>query len=245
MGNDGYSRFYDSVYRRLISAYHDRPIDAHSIRAEQQAYARELEPFVAPYLERKRGGTFLDVGGSTGVMAVHIGRTFGLRPTVLDPAPEEISLAAESGLETITSLVEDWHPGDRRFDVVGMFQTVDHLLDVPGTLVKLRTLLSPDGYLVIDIVDFRAAYLREWSVEAAVKVDHPHYLTEATTEAFLSQAGFAPLRKAYSSGHLLVGYVCRPAEPSPGTLPTQQSVYDLFRELRAVQNTSRPLRHCD
>ena len=42
-------------------------------------------------------------------------------------------------------------------------QTVDHLLDVAGTLRRVRELLTDDGVLFVDIVDFRAAYLRNWS----------------------------------------------------------------------------------
>jgi hypothetical protein len=42
--------------------------------------------------------------------------------------------------------------------VVIICQTVDHLLDVAGTLARVRQLLSDDGLLFIDIVDFRAAY---------------------------------------------------------------------------------------
>ena len=65
------------------------------------------------------------------------------------------------GLETITGLVEEHDFGSRRFDLVIICQTVDHLLDVGGTLRRVRELLSPTGLLFVDIVDFRAAYLRE------------------------------------------------------------------------------------
>jgi hypothetical protein len=85
-------------------------------------------------------------------------------------------------------------------------------------------------------VDFRAAYLKNWSVEAAVKIDHPFSLTEETCEAFLARAGFEPLRKAYSADHHLVAYVCRPCTPDPQDLPSVESVADFFREVRLVQN---------
>ena len=50
-----------------------------------------------------------------------------------------------------------------------------------------------------------------WSVEAAVKIDHPYSLTEETVKAYLARAGFRPVRKAYSAGHHLAAYVCRPS----------------------------------
>jgi hypothetical protein len=114
---------------------------------------------------------------------------------------------------------------------------VDHLLDVAGTLKKLRSVIAADGLLVIDIVDFRHAYLKNWSVEAALKIDHPFSLTEDTMEALLARTGYEPIRKAYSADKHLVAYVCQPTVPNGSALPSQESVTNYFRELRYVQST--------
>ena len=87
--------------------------------------------------------TLLDIGGSTGVVADAFARRFDLRATVVDPAPLETAQAQALGIETIEGLVEDVDLGDRRFDVVVLCQTVDHLLDVSGTLRRVRELLAP------------------------------------------------------------------------------------------------------
>jgi hypothetical protein len=136
--------------------------------------------------------------------------------------------------------VEEHDFGTRRFDVVLICQTIDHLLDVAGTLARVRQLLTSRGRLFVDIVDFRAAYLRGWSVEDAVKIDHPYYLTQDTMRAYLSRAGFDVLRADYAADHLHVSYVCSPAEPSPDTRPDGSAVDAMFREIRFVQNAPRP-----
>jgi len=130
--------------------------------------------------------------------------------------------------------------GDRQFDMVMLCQTVDHLLDVTGTLRRVRELLTPQGLLFVDIVDFRAAYLRNWSVEEAVKIDHPYYLTEATATAFLKRAGFDIVRADYAADHLHVSYIARPAQPDAAALPPQGSVRELLREVRFLQNAPHP-----
>jgi hypothetical protein len=89
----------------------------------------------------------------------------------------------------------------------------------------------------VDIVDFRAAYLRNWSVEDAVKIDHPYYLTEATMVAYLVRAGFEIARSDYAADHLHVSYVARLSAPRPDHLPSPRVVEDLWREVRFVQNT--------
>jgi ubiquinone/menaquinone biosynthesis C-methylase UbiE len=235
-----YGRFYDGVYRPLVSAFHGRLIDARTIQAEQREYAADRAEFVRPFLNRAGLSTMLDIGGSTGVVGSHFAQAFGLAGTLIDPAPLEVNEARAFGLETITGLVEEYDFGGRQFDLVLICQTVDHLLDVAGTLRRVRELLTPNGYLFIDIVDFRAAYLRNWSVEDATKIDHPYYLTQETMTAYLRRAGFETMRAAYAVDHLHVSYLCRPTQPAPQTLPDAAAVADLFREIRYVQNAPRP-----
>jgi hypothetical protein len=235
-----YGRFYAGTYRPLVSAYHGRLIDAQTIQDEQREYAAERGDLLARHLRPGRHRTLLDIGGSTGVVAHAFVRRFGVEATVVDPAPLEAAAAQALGLETIQGLVEEVDLGGRRFDVVMICQTVDHLLDVAGTLRRSRELLSDEGLLLVDIVDFRAAYLRNWSVEEAIKIDHPYYFTESTIQAYLRRVGFEILRTDYASDHLHVSYVARPCEPADaGGLPPAQDVRDLMREIRFVQNMRR------
>jgi 2-polyprenyl-3-methyl-5-hydroxy-6-metoxy-1,4-benzoquinol methylase len=242
MTAESYGRFYNGIYRPLVSAFHGRLIDAQTIQDEQREYAAERAEFVRSFMAKPGGRTMLDIGGSTGVVAHHFAREFGLNSTVIDPAPLEVEQAGRLGLETITGLVEEHDFGSRRFDVVIICQTVDHLLDVAGTLGRVRQLLSDNGLFFIDIVDFRAAYLRNWSVEDAVKIDHPYYLTESTMVAYLRSSGFEILRSDYAADHLHVSYVCRPNTTDTDVMPAAASVDELLREVRFVQNTRGPER---
>lgn len=229
-----YARFYETIYRPLVSAFHGRTIDAQTIELEQERYAQQLAHLLEPFLAAQPGGRLLDAGGSTGVVASALAERFGLTGVVVDPAPAELERAAARGLETVAATMEQFAPEDGSFDVAIMCQTIDHLLDVASTLATLRRCLRDGGLLFVDIVDFRSAYLRARSIEAATKIDHPYALTEDTAEAFLAQAGFGVVRKNYAADGLHVGYVCRPSEPHPA-LPEQSSVRELFRELRRVQ----------
>ena len=241
-----YGRFYDGVYRPLVSAFHGRLIDATTIQDEQRDYAVERGEFLGRFFGTVSAGAassarrLLDIGGSTGVVAAHFMREFGLEGTLIDPAPLEVAQARRFGLETITGLIEDHDFAGRRFDLVIICQTVDHLLDIAGTLARVRALLTERGLLFIDIVDFRAAYLRQWSVEDAVKIDHPYYLTESTMTAYLRRAGFDVLGTDYAADHLHVSYVCRPGAGVDDALPSPADVEALLREVRFVQNALRP-----
>jgi 2-polyprenyl-3-methyl-5-hydroxy-6-metoxy-1,4-benzoquinol methylase len=236
LSTETYGRFYDGVYRPLVSAFYGRHIDAITIQDEQREYSVAMAKLLEPYLKDKNGASLLDVGGSTGIVSAHLMQHFGLRTTLIDPAPAEVDEAKSLGIETVTAFVEEWDPQGRKFDVVAMFQTIDHLLDVDATLKKLRNVIADDGLFVVDIVDFRAAYLRNWSVEMAVKIDHPYSLTEDTAEAYLARAGFEVVRKNYAADHLHITYVCRPGATQDHAVPSAQSVREFFREVRTVQN---------
>lgn len=237
MTADAYGRFYGGTYRPLVSAFHGRLIDAHTIQQEQRDYAVERGDLLAPYITGRGHRTMLDIGGSTGVVAHALASRFGLKATSIDPAPLEAAEAQALGIETIEGLVESVDLGSRRFDLVLLCQTIDHLLDIQGTLRRIRELLTPGGLFFVDIVDFRAAYLRNHSVEEAVKIDHPYYLTESTIAAYLRRAGFEVVRSDFAADHLHVSYVARPATPVPDALPATSDVREMLREVRLVQNT--------
>lgn len=239
MSAEAYGSFYAGVYRPLVSAYHGRLIDARTIQDEQRQYAVERGDSLAPFLDGRRGARMLDIGGSTGVVAHMWARRFGLEATVLDPAPLETAEAQALGLETIEDLVERHDFGPRRFELIALCQTIDHLLDVAGTLRRVRELITDDGVFFVDIADFRAAYLRSWSVEEAIKIDHPYYLVEFAAAALLERVGFDVLRVDYEADHLHVGYICRPAAPRLAALPSPAAVEALWQEIRFVQNAPR------
>jgi SAM-dependent methyltransferase len=236
MTPDAYTAFYAKAYRPLVSAYHGRLIDAQTIQGEQREYAAARAELLAPFLESRSAKTLLDVGGSTGVVAHHFKERFDLQATVIDPAPLEIDVARKLGLRTLTGFVEECDPEEQQYDLITLCQTVDHLLDVSLSLQKIRSLLRESGLFFVDIVDFRAAYRRNGSVEEAIKIDHPYYLTEQTMLAFLRRFGFEVLAVDYAPDHLHVGYVCAPALADADSLPGVDDVSRQWREIRSIQN---------
>jgi SAM-dependent methyltransferase len=183
-----YAGFYQSVYRPLVSAYHGRTIDPTTVQEDQRGYAADLVGFLTSSVEL-RPRSVLDVGGATGVVGGVVGEVFGAEVTVLDPAPAELAVAEARGMETIAGFVEDYDPGDRTWDLVLVCQTIDHLLDVMGALTAIAGAIAPGGRAVVDVLDVLLASRRCGSVEGAVKIDHPFYLTRETARAYFDRAG--------------------------------------------------------
>jgi len=237
MTASAYAMFYRDVYRPLVSAYHGRIINSMTIQAEQAAYAKQIAAVLSPLVRNRAYTNLLDVGGSTGVVAAHLSRAFRLAATLIDPAPAEADVAVSLGLKTIVGFVEDWSP-EETFDVIGMFQTIDHLMKARATLEKLRTVVNPKGLLAVDIVDFRSAYRRSGSVEEAIKVDHVYSFTEMTAEALLARCGFAPVLRHQNPDLLHVFYVCEPCRPDPLARPAAGEVSKFFSEVESLRDFS-------
>jgi SAM-dependent methyltransferase len=225
-----YARFYDAVYRPLVTAYHGRRIDAETVQEEQREYARDLVAFLREAL-REPPRTVLDVGGSTGVVAAAVRDAFGAAATVLDPAPDELAVAAGLGMETIAGFAEDADYGGRSFDLVLLCQTIDHLLDVRSTLGAIRGVLAPGGHAYVDVLDVSFMLRRRGSIEGAVKVDHPYYLTRTAALGFFAAVGLAPVEERMSDdGHW--GFLLRAAEPTePDWVALRAAADELLGEI--------------
>lgn len=227
-----YATFYQALYRPLLSDYYGRPITTASIQAEQSLYTAELIRLLTPWMQAGYR-SLLDIGGSTGITAAAFTRQFDLlEGAIIDPSPAETAHA--KGLNVFNGFVEDFE-SSCTYDIVLMCQTVDHLLDIGRTLMKVRQLINLKGLLFVDIVDFRAAYLRTQSIEKAIKVDHPYYLTDSTMRVYLSQWGFDVVHTEIAQDSLHIGYVCRPTI-STIALPAASEVSEMLREIRFVQN---------
>lgn len=206
-----YARFYRSVYRPLVSAYHGRPIDAETVQVEQRRYAEELVAFLRQTVPRPPASV-LDVGGSTGVVAGALSDAFGAAATVLDPSPDELAVAEAAGMETVAGFVEDYDPGAQRWELILLCQTIDHLLDVAAALAALRRMLARDGRAFVDILDVAFTLPRQGSIEGAVKIDHPYYLTRETARAYFRRAGLEVAAERLSDdGHW--GFLLAPGAP--------------------------------
>jgi hypothetical protein len=235
MTSDAYKGFYAQHYRSLLSAYHGRVADMSTIQAKQRVYAEQLADLMWPFVSIKSNRTLLEIEGSNGVISQYLFDRFGFQPTILDPAPMAAEQARVLGMKTIAGMLEEFEADGQKYDCILLSQSADHLLDMTTSLKKIKQLLSWTGHFYIDILDFRAAYLRAGSLEDAIKIDHPYYYTESTIESYLARAGFAVIRKNYIPNSCHIGYLCKHAEPKPDHVPTEESVIHLLREVREVQ----------
>lgn len=195
-----YAAFYRGPYRALTGSVNTRAGSLQDIAADQWAYARELAEVVAPWMPAT--GTLMDVGGSTGIVARHFRTRFGLVPTVIDPSPEELALAAQAGCQTVCGSAETVVLPQS--DVALLCRSIDHLLDPLGVLRRLR---AAARVLVVDAMD-----VDQWPARWRYKVDHPYAFTRDSFVALVTDAGWSPQHEWTRRDKKYVGLVCSPQE---------------------------------
>lgn len=188
MTAEAYAQFYrDGVYRDLVSKVSRLTKDSNEY--SRLRYAYWLNAYLQEFLG-DHAGSLLDVGGSEGQVADELCRRFRFTGAILEPSESERAKAQALGLEVIDGSLETWDPAGRRFELVTLCQTADHLLDIRAGLTKIRGMLKPGGLFFVDISDWRCVMYAVAKRERVIKVDHPFYLTPMTTERYLTSTGF-------------------------------------------------------
>jgi SAM-dependent methyltransferase len=185
----GLRALYSGPYRALVSAWHGRPINAETLEPEQDAYAMSLgRTLREARLPEKPQPRVLDLGGSTGMVAGVVGWWMGSESvTIVEPCVAEATVAVQRAYNgrVVVQSAEDFEPGEERWDLILLCQTVDHLRSISAVLRKVRTWLAPGGRFFVDAVDSERIPEAE-----RYKIDHIYALTPATMRRYLETAGF-------------------------------------------------------
>jgi 2-polyprenyl-3-methyl-5-hydroxy-6-metoxy-1,4-benzoquinol methylase len=154
-----------------------------------------------------RGGTLLDVGAGLGYFVKHVVERYpGWTAHGSEISRKAVEIAnTELQLPTmIAGRVQDgpWAPGT--FDLITLWDVIEHLADPDGMLQHLVTLLKPDGRLFLHTpninVQLPKARLKRWlggSDETCAYLeakDHLHDYSPATLRTLLQRNGLASVR---------------------------------------------------
>jgi len=161
-----------------------------------QVNSDELYQRHLPVLERLRAyrqtNWLLDVGAGAGLF-LHAAQRDGWQVQGVEIASSGVEFArSRLGLDVLQGSVTKVALSDRRYDVVTLQETIEHLLDPFADLKEILRVLRPGGALSITTPNFDSvAYKligREWSVLSPG--EHLFYFTPRTLAAMLERVGF-------------------------------------------------------
>ncbi len=231
---DGYSDFYrEGDYRKITSAFAGSVATIEDLQADQSQYAKNLTRFLDGRLPDRKNVRLLDVGGSSGEVALELVNRLGVDGTVLDPSQEEIEAARRHGLKGVVGSAETWDT-DERFDMVMMCRTIEHLFDLRATMQKIRRLLTPGGLFYCDFLDYMELCRMTGHPQTVSKVDHCYWLTMDTAPALFRAMGFEVISLHLVPKPQFIGLLLRECVPVAAEPMEWGQVQPILRDLQHI-----------
>jgi 2-polyprenyl-3-methyl-5-hydroxy-6-metoxy-1,4-benzoquinol methylase len=221
--HSGYGRHHTIVECQQCGlVYTDPRPDGHDIVETYQAvedplYVEEREGRVLTFehhlepLERltgpPNGRRLLDVGCYTGIF-VEIATRHGWEAWGVEPSCWAVEHAHAQGLHVVQGTLETTDLPEAHFDLVTMWDVIEHVTDPRGTLQQAHRLLKPDGLLVVHTIDIDSIFARlmgahwPWLMEM-----HLYYFSRRTLRAMLEACGFQVLSDRPQGRYLRLGYL--------------------------------------
>lgn len=153
------------------------------------------------------GRLLLDVGAYIGVF-VEIAAAAGWQACGIEPSAWAAALAQERGTKVIQGTLDTPALSGSSFDVVTMWDVIEHLDDPVAELRKSYELMRPGGWLVVHTMDIDSLAARLMGRRWPWLMDmHLYYFSRATLQAMLEKAGFQVEWSGAKGRYLRLGYL--------------------------------------
>jgi SAM-dependent methyltransferase len=173
--------------------------------SRERTFARALERLekLAP-----SKGRLLDVGTAAGAF-LKAARDRGWDAVGVEPNGWLAEWGrSEYGVSIQIGTIDDVRYPEAHFDVVTMWDVIEHTPDPAHALTRVHRLLKPGGVLIVNYPDIGSSVARfmgrRWPFLSSV---HLYYFTRETMKALLERTGYTPLHLAAHVQRLQLEYI--------------------------------------
>ena len=197
----------------LLDAYHEASFDS-PVESQYAArtYANELGAILRPgisVLDVGCGdGTFLDECLSRGVASIQ----------GIEPSPAAADLASERVRPHIFLGGHEQYDGDQDFDLVTLFQTVEHIRDPLGFIEGMRRLARPGGHLAIACHNYQSPVNRVLGERSPIfDIEHLQIFSSRSIAKLMERVGLRLVAVGPYANTYPLSYWMR-LSPLPGSI---------------------------
>lgn len=180
------------------------------------------------------GRRLLDVGCHTGFFLLEAQKE-GWEVMGVEPSEWASHFARETlQLPVVTGRLENFPPGKGPFDVITLFQVLEHVVDPKDFLKRAYTLLVPGGLIVIEVPDIESLAARllkkRWWL---LKATHLYYFSLTTLSMYLEQGGFEIVWQGTATNAFSLGHLAKRLSPySPFLSHFLSKIFDILHVAR-------------
>lgn len=152
-------------------------------------------------------GRLLDIGAYSGVF-VEAARAHGWDAWGLEPCRWAVEQARARGLSMLEGSLDTIDIEEQSFDVVTMWDVIEHVADPLAQLRQVRRILKPGGLAVVHTMDLDSTFAKlmgsrwPWLMEM-----HVYYFTPLTLGRMAEEAGLKVVKARAEGRYLRLGYV--------------------------------------
>jgi SAM-dependent methyltransferase len=177
-----------------------------------ETYKRRFQPFGAdnpidknPSVHRKRlkriqkvvrlppeETRLLDIGCNLGTF-LQLAKKQGYLGTGVEPDADAVEAGLRSGLDIRCGYLHQINLGEARYDIVTLFEVVEHLKDPTGLLKECQRVLKPGGFLCMTNGNARswtAKFLKSKRDYFDLKVGHISFFNPSSVSTVAGRTGF-------------------------------------------------------
>ena len=166
-------------------------------------HLRDMERIIGP----ADGRALLDVGAYIGVF-VEMANAAGWRAQGIEPSHWAAAEAQRHGLDVRLGTLESTELPSESFDVVTLWDVIEHFADPATELEQARRLLRPGGWLVVHTMDIDAPIARLMGRRWPWLMDmHLYFFSARTLSQMLVDHGYEIVWQGTQGRYLRLGYL--------------------------------------
>ncbi len=166
-------------------------------------HLRQMEGVIGPAAGRR----LLDVGAYIGVF-VEVAAAAGWQAQGVEPSAWAAAEALRRGLDVRVGTLDTVDLPAASFDVVTMWDVIEHVVDPAAELERARHLLRPGGWLVVHTMDIDAPIARLMGRRWPWLMDmHLYYFSGRTLGRMLDEHGYEVVWQGAQGRYLRLGYL--------------------------------------
>ncbi len=145
----------------------------------------------------KPRGRLLDVGCAAGFFLVEARAHYDVRGVELSEFSSRFA-REQFGLDVVTGTLDRAAFEDRAFDVVTLWDVIEHVPDPAAVLAEVARVLAPDGRVVLTTGDIESTYARAQGAQWHLMTPpwHLYFFSRATMAALAARCGLRVLHVA-------------------------------------------------
>jgi SAM-dependent methyltransferase len=161
-------------------------------RKRMEVQAAQRAEMVKAFVGEQRLVKLLEVGCATGEFIKTCRRRFGWEVTGIEPNRQLSDVLNREGYPVVSSMLEDAEIPSEQYDVVSLFNVLEHLWDSVYSLKRINRLLKPGGLVVVEIPDFdspsRKRFGKYWFLYHLPR--HLSHFTKKSLTSLMEECGF-------------------------------------------------------